>query len=159
AVAPRFDVRGLEWAEPRLLGIDGEPDATPLPRLRVPRGLVGARTIVVETPEQLVEETRIVARVVDGVDAERPGADVVRHVGHGNEVATPDLRRVEPETRRPPVQEPLPGKVALRTSRRAQRSSWRLVGDDGPEIARIIRHAVGAGEQRGAELRGDQRGR
>ena len=63
-----------------------------------------------------------------------------------------------PSRAAPSVHQPLADEVALGAAGRAQRARRRLVGDDRPEIAGVVRHAIGAGQERGAELGGHERG-
>ena len=132
------------------------PRAEPGPR--VARRLLRARALVVEAAQQLVEERGEVAGVVDGAGAERLGAAVVRHLVGADQIAPPDLGGVEAEAGRAQVHQPLADEVALRAPGRAQRARRRLVGDDRPEVAGVARHAIRAGEERGAELGGHERG-
>src|SRR6266404_5087868 len=66
---------------------------------------------------------------------------------------------VSNEPRPAGVHQPLADEVALRPARRAQRARRRLVRHDRPQVAGVVRHAVRAGQQRGAEFRGDERRR
>ncbi len=152
AVGTSLDVRRLERPEPRLLHVDGEPDATPGPGDTVHARLLGPLPVVVEPPEQLVEERGEVAGVVHRRDAERRRAAVVRHLVGADQVAPPDLGRIEREPGGCQVHQPLAREVALGAARRAQRAHRRLVGDDGPEVAGVGGHAVRSGQERRAEL-------
>ena len=76
-----------------------------------------------------------------------------------DQVAAADLRRIEAEARGALVHQPLADEVALGTPGRAQRPRRRLVRHHAPEVARVVRHAIGAGQQRGAELGGHERRR
>ena len=50
------------------------------------------------------------------------------------------------------VHQPLADEVALGPPGRPERARRRLVGDDRPEIAVVVGHAIRAGQERGAEL-------
>ena len=76
-----------------------------------------------------------------------------------DEVAPADLGGIDAQPGGRPIHQALAHEVALGPARGAQRAGRRLVRHHRPEIARVVRHAVRAGEQRGAELRGHQRGR
>ena len=157
--APRLDLGRLEWPQPRLLDVDGQADAAPEPRPRVQSLLLGAYRLVVEALQQLGEERGEIAGVVDGAHAERLRPAVVGHLVGADQVAPADLGGIEAEPGGTAVQQPLADEVALGAAGRAQRAGRRLVGDDGPEIAGVARHAIGAGQQGGAELGGHQRRR
>ena len=68
----------------------------------------------------------------------------------------PDLGRIQPEPGSRHVQQPLAREVALRAAGRAERADGRLVRHDAPEVARVGRHTVRPGQERGAELRGHE---
>src|SRR6266404_3176411 len=119
----------------------------------------GTKSFGVTTVYDFGEERGKIAGVVHGRDAEGLRAAVVGHLFGADEVAAADLRRVEPEPRRAGVHQPLADEVALRPARRAQCARRRLVRHDRPQVAGVVRHAVRAGQQRGAEFRGDERRR
>ena len=108
SVGARLHLRGFEGAEARLLDVDREPDpAAWARRPRVHRSLLGARPGVVQTAQELVEEGREVAGVVDGAGAERLRATVVGHLVRADQVAAAQVCRIDSKTRGGPVQEAL----------------------------------------------------
>src|SRR5438874_239921 len=121
------------------------------------QALLGARAVVVEPAQQLLEERREVARVVDGGGAEGGRTRVVRHLVGADQVAAPELGGVEPEPRGGEVEQPLAGEVALRAAGRAQRADGRLVRHHAPQVARVRRHAVRPRQEGGAERGGHER--
>ena len=84
-----------------------------------------------------------------------PNDVVPRVVGHlvgADQIAPPDLGRIEAEAGGALVHQPLADEIALGPPGRPERARRRLVGDDRPEIAVVAGHAIRAGEERGAEL-------
>src|SRR4030095_4263601 len=80
------------------LDVDRQADAAASPaRARIHRFLLGTGGIVVEAAKKLVEERGEITRVIDGSNAERLGAAVVRHLAGGDQVASSDLGRVDAE--------------------------------------------------------------
>ena len=158
AVGASLDAGRLEGTQPRLLHVHGEPDAAP-DAPGAEGALFRARGIVAEALEEAGEERREIPGVVNGGHAKGDGAAVVRHVGGGEEIPAADRRGIEAEARGGHVHEALAGEVALRPSRRAERAHGGLVGDHVPEIARVVRHTIGPGEERGAKLGGQERRR
>ncbi len=104
----------------------------------------------------LVEQQRIVARIVHDLGAERAQRPVKRHLGRGDQVAPPHGHAVEAEPVGDRVNQPLAHKAPLEPSRRAIGRRRRLVGQAEMTDRAIGRDPIGAGQHADRHL-GDAR--
>jgi len=97
-----------------------------------------APAVVVEPVEQPAHRLRVVAAVVA-----RPGHAAVREVLRRDEVAHPQLGRVEAQLLRGLVHHPLDAEGRLGLPEAAVRPERRLVGRDAQQLRRVVLDPVG----------------
>ena len=130
SIAPslaKYDADIVERAEPAFLDKKAKPQADRLARLPAP-GDIRAQRSPTDPVQELVEQARIVAGVLDDVGAEGVEFAAERHRRFRDEIAAPDRDRVEPEPVGDRVDEPLAHKTRLETAGRAIGAARRLVG-------------------------------
>ena len=120
-----------------------EPDADKLASGPPPRPH-GQEVVVATHPHQRVEQARVIAAVVAGA-VRRP----VREVGRLEEVAPPDLDRIDLELARGGVDQPLDDVGGLRPAGPSVRAGRRGGREDGRRLGLVGGDAVGAGRELG----------
>ncbi len=103
----------------------------------------------------MLERGAVVAAVVDRALPERDSADRVRHLAGVDEVAPPDVGRIEPELGRDAIDQPLADERALIPSGAAVGAGRRLVGEHAQRLALVVLHPVRPGQQRDRQLGDD----
>ena len=102
--------------------------------------------------QQLVDQLRVVAGVVDDVGAERAEAERVGHGAFVDEVAAADFDGVDAGLGGDGVDQPLAHEGGLVAAGRAIGAAGRLVGQPDVADGAIGRHAIGAGQHGGGEI-------
>src|SRR5581483_8689470 len=136
AAAGELDTGVLPARDAALLDEEGEAEPAPA---AVPGPLVppAPEPVPVEAPARLLEQQGVVAAVVDDGVPVRVRPARVRHPRRRDEVAAPQLDRVEPEPVRSDVDQPLAGEVRLVAAGRPVRARGRLARDDVADLAPV----------------------
>ena len=138
------DARAVEWSKPAFLDKDGDARPDQFTRSATAAQLRLQR-IPADLRQRFIQQSRIVAGIVDDFGAERVQLPAKRHLGSGDEVAPAHPHPVEAKPVGDRVDEPLAHEGALEPSRRSIGCRGRLVGQAEVADAAIGRDAVRPG--------------
>src|SRR5262249_30388934 len=156
AVLADLDTNGVEW--PKSAFLNKHRDAgtnflavlTTLAQRFLKFGPAGSL-------ERLVEQERVVARIVDNLRSECFESEPVRHRTFADEVALADFYCVQVHFRSNCVQQPFADKRRFVAAGRAIGPAWRLVGQPNAADGAVSRNKIGSGQHGGREVRNGRR--